>query len=156
MNLNQVRNYNPWRLSWKICKEPKNQHWCKKKLCWKRKFSILNLKLKALNKRTTHNSEKWRIETNNVSSNLELLMKDKEKILRTITFVKRKEPKRNMTKWLNNMNKNTDKKFKTFKRNLKPSNQRLCLLKRIWETQLVSLNIWLILVIVKSKILKIF
>jgi len=46
-------------------------------------------------------------------------MKDKEKILRTITFVKRKEPKRNMTKWLSNMNKNTGKKLKTSKKSLK-------------------------------------
>lgn len=70
----------------------------------------MNHKLNTLKKRTNHNSEKWKTETNNVSFSLELLMKDKEKILKTITFVRRKEPKRNTMKWSRNMNKNTDNK----------------------------------------------
>lgn len=90
----------------------------------------LNHKLNTLKKRTNHNSEKWKIETNNVSFSLELLMKDKEKILKTITFVRRKEPKRNMMKWLRNMNKNTDNKLKISKKSLKLLNQKLCSLKR--------------------------
>lgn len=78
-----------------------------------------------------HNLDKWKKETNNALFNLELPMKDKERILKTITFVKRKEPKRNMTKWLSNMSKNIDNKLKTLKKSLKMSNLKLCLLKRI-------------------------
>lgn len=77
------------------------------------------------------NLDKWKKETNNALSNLELPMKDKERTLKTITFVKRKEPKRNMTKWLSNMSKNIDNKLRTLKKSLKMSNLKLCLLKRI-------------------------
>lgn len=91
----------------------------------------MNHKLKALRKKMNPNLDKWKKETNNALSNLELPMKDKERTLKTITFVKRKEPKRNMTKWLSNMSKNIDNKLRTLKKSLKMSNLKLCLLKRI-------------------------
>lgn len=84
----------------------------------------MNRKFSTSKKRMIPNSENWKKETNNALSNLELLTKDKERTLKTITFVKKKEPKENMMKWLKNMSKSTDNKLKFSKRNIKLSEKR--------------------------------
>lgn len=91
----------------------------------------MNQKLNILKKRMKHNSDRWKKETNNASFNSESPMKDKEKTYKTIIFVKKKELKRNMMKWLNNINKNIGNKSKILKKNLKLSDHKPCLLKKI-------------------------
>lgn len=156
MNLRPVTSCNIWKQRWRTCKDQKSQHWWKEKHWWKRKSLTSKHKSSISKKRMIQSSEKWKIETNNASSNSESLTKDKERILKIITCVKKKELKENMMRWLMNMSKSTDNKLKFSRRNIKLSEKRQGLLRMIWETLSVSSTLWSIREIKKLRTLKIF